>query len=490
MEYGTVILLAAAILAGVVLFIPPAVSNGVESAVCRLMSLMGADCGKDEPAPEEAIDYSPGYCTRTVDQHNAGWRADIGFIHLGQEYTFAVARLSDDSILVTSMPQMEGGVTAAAGYDFGDNHGANASGNLEGNISGRLAAGSSFLFKNEDEYEHFKEELHTYLSRENQKTFEYDSGLAVALADTIDPPEIPEPYIRTSTVEAEGSFGGGLGLWTSDPDKRSEKKGDYENKDDGGTNLNLGAQGSVAINEKVDISQWNDIGTSHTYSWSAEGNLGSNVLSHSTGGGASWSGATRILRDENGELINVRYSTVTTTRTSEGTEVNGAQGNSGNSNYNENGGKVKDGEGETQRTTQAVQLDFNTPAEQEMGERMLEERGLLPPANVLDYAGGYEGDPLETATSDSEAPAEEPGPDAPDWERHAYERGRIWRSVSDDTVDQTELSASLKMGLQFGLSANWGSDQRRTREAQILGPPNGGRRVFEDYQPCVAKPGE
>ncbi|WP_106586275.1 hypothetical protein [Murinocardiopsis flavida] len=484
-EYGSAIVLSGALIACLVVFVP-SISTGVGSALCRMLALAGIDCGEEEE-PRAEHDVTPAYCPRSSDRSSVGFRADIGFMHIGQEYSFATEELSDGRIMVTSIPGAEAGLSGGAGFDFGDNRNANGSANFEANGTGRLKAGTTFIFDDQAEYEHFKDELHTYVSRENQSLLEYDSGMAVALADTIDPVEIPEPDIVSSTVEVEGNANYGIGLWTSDPDKRSTKNGDYEDKNDGGINLNLGARGNVTVDQKMDISDWRGIGRAETYSWGASGDIGSNVLSNTNADAASWNGATRVMRDDDGKLVNIRYSTVVTTSHTDGTEINGAGGNSGNSNLNENGGKGSDSETVTERSTQMVQLDFDTPEEQAMGERMLEERGLLPPANVLDYSRGVEGDPLSSMVTDSEQPATDPGPDAPDWERHAFEQGRVWQWDSNDEIEANGLEASLKMGLQFGLGANWATEERRTHDAQYLGPPtDDGKREFMPYAPCVA----
>lgn len=486
-EYASVIVLAATLLACLVVFLP-SISDGVGSALCRLLNLAGVEC---EDEPEKKPDLTPAYCPKTVDKHTAGFRADIGFVHIGQEYSFSKSKLADGRIVATSVPSMDGGASAGAGFDFGDNRGASASGKGEASVSARLAAGTTFIFKDAAEYEKFEEELHTYVSRENQKTLDPNSGMGVALADTIDPPEIPEPDIRTSTVEVEGNVNYGIGAWSTDPKKKSKKNGDLGDEDDGGMNLNLGAQGDVTVNKKMDISDWKNGDRSETYGWHAEGELGTNVLTKTNADAARWSGSTRVMRDKNNKITNIRYATITSTSDSEGTEGNAGKGNSNSNNSNENGGKGSSKGTDTERSTQMVQLDFDTPGEQEMAERMLEERGTLPPANILDYSRGDDGNPIDTANTDSNSPMPEPAPDAPDWEQHAHEQGRVWQFDSDDRVDENGFDASLKMGLQFGVGANWATEERRTKDASYLGPPNAdGTREFVDYEPCVAKPAD
>ncbi|MFC7744516.1 hypothetical protein ACFQXA_31625 [Nocardiopsis composta] len=142
--------------------------------------------------------------------------------------------------------------------------------------------------------------------------------------------------------------------------------------------MNLGAQGNVTVSGKYDKSTWytdpKNIQTSETFSWTGSGSLGATVLAGHADGELSWGGGTRIMRNQDGSLANIRY-------------IANAEGsyNIGIDKQNErknkdglDGGGISAGKKQTKSVNQMVQLDFDTPEEQAAGEALLKEHGPVP----------------------------------------------------------------------------------------------------------------
>lgn len=484
-----VILLVAAILGAVVLAVPGDIAGSLRSAVCRALADSGlteAECEdgvSTQADPEEEIDYSPDYCVRDGRKETYGYSLELGIFSLGQEYSYAREDLSDGSVIITFVPKTEAGVATGVGYDFGDDNGVSTGANIEGGFSAKIAPGSTFVFDSEAEFEEFEDEVNNAIIEEQQRMMNPEGEMGKALAELLglyERPEVIDPHIRTATLETERYLSGSLGAWSTDPDKKP-------GQDAGGINLNIGAEGSVSISEKMDLSRWyleegNDQ-VSKTYTYTATGDLGATYLGAHAGGELGWSGATRIMRNEDGSLANIRYMTTVEGEFSYGADVSVGQGNSRDArNYDENGGGVEAGKKERRRIVQMVQMDFDTPEEQEIGEAMLESRGLVPPANVLNSMAN----PFMDDSTGGEI-NRLPGLNAAPWDRHFYNKGRAWQYSTGIDGEAVELSAKLKLGLQFGVSGGWAMQEQHTSDAQILDAPSNGERRFVEYPPCISE---
>jgi hypothetical protein len=489
-EYAAVILLLAAVAGVVVVAVPGSTEDLYETAICRIEQLRDAaacpdgegDGGEDEePYPH---DLSPGYCVRDGREERYGYELGIGWFKFGQQYKFSQEELSDGTFLVTFLPETEAGVVAGVGWDFGKENALATTADVEGSVSAKLAPGMTYIFKSREEFAEFEDEVEAAITEEMNRQMNPESQIGLGIADWLgvyDPPEIRNPDVRSGTISGNADLAAAVGLWTGNNDVG--KPTPSETLD--GYDLNLGADGTVSYNRSMNVSHMfmdpDNQQTSYTQSFTATGSLGGNLLSARNGVEASWNGGQRVVRNEDGSLASIRYM-MTLQNASEFTE----RGRTGS---RENGGGVADPDKEITAVRQMVQLDFDTPEEQAIGERLLDERGLLPPESALDFMTP-EGDDLIGPDMDERTGGtinREPAPGAPDWERFLYEQGRVWQYQMDGQSQDTEISAELKLGLQLGASANWGVEERHTSRAEILDRPRNGERAFIDYPDCLSR---
>ncbi|MFC3995317.1 hypothetical protein ACFOVU_05300 [Nocardiopsis sediminis] len=471
----------AVILAAVAIALPGRTNDLYELALCRLERLTGGECDEGEQEADEEEEYpydlTPAYCVRDGRSETAGYQLDLGIFRFGQQYTYSKETLSDGSVVVTFVPSTEVGVRGGVGFDFGQENAAALAADVEGGVSAKLAPGMTYIFEDQAEFEEFEEEVEASIAEETNRQMNPESQIGLGFAEWLgvyDPPEVRDPTVRTGTIDVTANLLSEVGLWTNE--NRGPRRND-ENLE--GNNLNLGVDGSLSYGGKVDVSHWfgdpDNTQTSWTTTYTATGSLGGYAFTQREQLSGSWSGGQRVTRNEDGSLANIRYMTTVQGQFAEGTDGR-------LENREINGGRGGDTDGEGTRVVQMVQIDFDTPEEREIGERLLAERGMLPPANVIDSMRG----PLMDDRSGGEI-NEEPGPDAPDWEHLFYERGRVWQYEADVTSDQTAFNAQIKLGLQLGASVNWGVEERHTREAQILDRPRDGSREFIDFPDCLSQ---
>ncbi|WP_236700627.1 hypothetical protein [Allosalinactinospora lopnorensis] len=471
------LLLVGVVAVATVVAIPETTSGFFRKVLCELQNLVGSGSGECEDLDGQAdsdYDYTPVYCPVEGETQTYGGTIDIAFLSFGEEYSFVRESMADGRVRVTFVPTTEVGVQGGVGWDFGKDDSISTDARIDGGVSAKLASGVTYLFDSEEEYQEFQGEVERAISEELERQIAPEVDLLKSFGDLVGVYERPEitvdPAVRTQTLEIEGHIDAQVGAWT-----RPATKGE------GSWNLNMGAQGNVTVSGKMDHSTWytdpDNVQTSEIYTFTGSGNLGATYLGAHAAGELSWSGGTRIMRNEDGSLANIRYTTVAEGAFNLGVDFNIEQENNGT-----RGGGVDGGRKHTNSVTQMVQIDFDTPEEQEIGERLLEERGLLPPENAMDSMAN----PLMDDPDGGEINAE-PETGAPEWERLLFEKGRAWQYAADAEEEHVELSAKLKMGLQFGASVYWANEERHTTNAQYLDAPEDGNRRFIDYPDCVSE---
>ncbi|GAA2001551.1 hypothetical protein GCM10009799_30970 [Nocardiopsis rhodophaea] len=476
-EYAAVTLCVAVIAGAVLIAVPGGVGDVFRDALCRLGALVSdGECDTSAPQADDepTYDYTPTYCVRDGSKKTYGYSLDIGFLTFGQEYSYAKEVLSNGKMIVTFVPSAEVGVAGGVGWDFGKENAAHTEAGLDGSASAHLASGMTYIFDSEEEFEKFEEEVNAAIAEEQSRMMNPEGEAGKAIAEWLGFYERPkitvEPAVRTGTIEIEANGDASVGAWIS----RADSGGDA-------WDMNLGAQGSVTISGKYDHSTWysdpKNIQTSETYGWTATGNIGATALAAHADGELSWSGGTRVMRNEDGSLASIRYMT-----NAEGSFNIGVDKKTGTGSNN---GGIDAGKKQTKSVTQMVELDFDTPEEQAAGEALLKERGLLPPTYVANAMADQLGE--EDYGGDI---ATQPDGDAPDWEHLFYKKGRAWQNASDVETDQMEFSAKVKLGLQFGASTSWAMEERHTTDALMLDGPDNGARRFIDYADCVSDKAE
>ncbi|MFC4560688.1 hypothetical protein ACFO4E_02330 [Nocardiopsis mangrovi] len=471
----------AVILGAVAVALPGRTNDLYELALCRIEQLTGGECDEGEQEADDDEEYpydlTPAYCVRDGRSETAGYQLDLGIFRFGQQYTYSRETLSDGAVVVTFIPSTEVGARVGVGFDFGQENAVATAADVEGGVSAKLAPGMTYIFRDQAEFEEFEDEVEASIAEETNRQMNPESQIGLGFAEWLgvyDPPEVRDPSVRTGTIDVSGNLLSEFGLWTNDNRGQRLNGEGLE-----GNNLNLGVDGSVSIGRKVDVSHWftdpENTQTSWTTTYNAQGSLGTYAFSHREQLTRSWSGGQRVTRNEDGSLAHVRYMT-----TVQGDFVEGTDGRLENREIN--GGRGGDTESEGSRVVQMVQIDFDTPEEQEIGERLLAERGNLPPASVIESMA----DPFMDEQNGGRI-NEEPGSDAPDWEHLFYERGRVWQYETDISSERTQFDAQIKLGLQLGASVNWGMEEQHTRDAQILDRPRDGSRDFIDFPDCVSQ---
>ncbi|MBB4932982.1 hypothetical protein F4561_003802 [Lipingzhangella halophila] len=456
-EYGALILLVAVLVAAVLLgSLPRNVSDLIRDGVCKVQSIVtGEEC--DDGSPEASDpNFLPEYCIREGHKEETGFEISIGFFELGQKYYFAKETLSDGRVVVTMMPSFEAAAEAKAGggIDFGENSLKRETG---GSLQVKLATGNTFFLEDEEQFQELKADIDkTRLEDIQDMTNPVGSRLSRWITEKVgiyEPPDLPPADVKTGTFGLEAEIGKPINKWRADNGATPEM------------NLTIGT--------KLDVAHWYDEPgndkTARTYTYSGQGDLGVDRMGAHVNGGLSWSGATRIMRNEDGSLKNIRYST-----TASGDWKAGVEGEDGATADVEAGG--------SQAVTQEIQLDFETPEEQAMGEQLLEDRGLLPPKNVMESMANPMMDPEEGGDIN-----EDPGEDAEPYEQFAFDRARVWQYQSDVESTDMNFGAKAKMGISLGASFGWSTEDSSTTDAQILEGPENGERTFVRHEPCIAE---
>ncbi|WP_017622519.1 hypothetical protein [Nocardiopsis chromatogenes] len=481
-EYGALILCVAAIAGSVVLVAPSRTADLFSTAVCKIQEVTGLG-GECEEAEDDHIqadpdyDYTPAYCVKDGEKQTYDGAVDFGFFTIGQDYTYAREDLSNGKVIVTFMPTTHGGIKAGAGLEFGASEAAHGGADIEGSVEAKLGSGMTYIFDSEEEFERFEDEVNEAIAMETSRHFNPTGDSMMRFGDwlgIVDYPEIErQPDVRTTTVGIDSEINGNIGFW-SGPHGSDKKEKDGES-----WTMNLGVEGSVSSSASRDVSTWysnpDNIQTSETYSWSAEGTLGATAFSPHIDGTLSWNGGTRIMRNEDGSIANIRYIAGAEGKFNYGIDKTvGTRTNQGNGSF---------GQGQTQSVTQMVQVDFeNTPEEQAAAEQLLDEYGLFPPP----YMTNAMAEQLDEEDYGGEI-VEEPGPDADPWDEIFYRRGTAWQYASDKEIDSGSFGASVKMGLQFGASVEWELEEGHTNHALMLDAPNDeGSRRFIDYADCLS----
>ncbi|PSK95702.1 hypothetical protein CLV63_114135 [Murinocardiopsis flavida] len=484
-EYASAIVLAAALLACVTVIAVPQTSDAVDGALCRLLQLAGVkDCGKKEPP-----DFRPDYCVRNAESKHLGGTVEIAVVILGQDYKLSKETLSDGSIVATFSPKSELGLITGlgGGVQAGKKSAGQIQAKVEAIAKGTYTPGKSYLFKNEQEYQQFEDQLNRTLLDDTAKDLSPGYRAARWLGEktgVYEPPKMKDPEITNYELGVSEQIDGSIGAWlgkSTSQGRHAKDRGVEHDK----WKMNLGADGSVKVNPKADLAFWNNEKgnkrTATTFSWSGTGSLGGALGPKSVGGEVGWQGSTRVMRNEDGSIDYIRYTTNASKTGADGTGGEIGKGGTKDNPSNRGRGGARDVNGES--VTQSVQIDFDTPEEKEAGEALLRNRGLLPPTSTIpslvnplmdDKDGGWI----------NEKPAE----DAPPWEHVMHEKGKVWQYKEDTHADEYGVGAKAKLGLSLGADVSWGADERYTRNAQILGPPNeDGTRSFIDYPDCVYK---
>lgn len=490
-QYVALVFAMAAIAAAVFIAAPGAVRNLFDIALCRLersVSLGSGECagarGPDRSGAEQEYEYTPAYCAREGEKATYGQSFALGIVKLGEEYSYAREELANGQVVVTFLPKREASLFKIGSLDFGGKSGdAPLHGAWDPDLSAdvRYAPGMSYFFDSEKEYEEFADEVNAQILKEANDFANPEGTIGSMIIEEGMKEEgmldVVEPTVRTQTVGFGGNGGYNFGAWAGP----ASREGDSYT-------MNLGQQGRVAFHHKIDQSTWyqdpDNIQTSQTVGWEASGNLGATVLAGHADGGLSWTGGTRVMRNEDGSLANIRYIA-----SAEGSFGFGADGSM--TKRPEGQGGLENGpHGDAKFTsantvTQMVQLDFDTPEEQETGEQLLEEHGMIPPPYVSnsladqlgeeDYGGGV---------------VREPDEDAPAWDRLFYERGRAWQSTADTKTSGGGVNFYAGMRFQFGAGVNWAVSQSDTTDAIMLAPPENGERQFVHYEDCVSERSE
>lgn len=431
-EYAAVLLLVCAIAAAVVMVaLPRPVADGLVRAVCLALQL--DDCEASTEAAD--ADYEPERCLQTRMTDVSGYQVEV-VVTFGEEFSFITESFSDGETRVTLVDtaKLEASLGAGASLNITRAFQLGAEISVGGGLS--VPNGSTWVFDSPEEAEQLMDDLRTRQRIDITKSVSPIIGWGV---DLIWGPDIPDPDIVRTGVEAELGVDGHAGFNIGNERKRN---GD---KDSGGG----GVQG-WSLSPKLQVQ--GAVGVTAALTESVDSRDGSVSTTYSLGGTASI-GADWVVDDwkPSGE----RTGTMTVTRDAEGriTGVELVQ-------------LAADSSGVTVTTT-------------ELAVETAEERAM-----VEEWMGWVVDDQVLPLTWDSLAPTElgdDPGP----FERWLFEEGRTSRVRYDDDSSIHELSGNIKLGVSLGLGGTWGDESLTVVDAEYLGAPVNGTRPYVPYETCA-----
>ncbi|RNL82463.1 hypothetical protein EFW17_19340 [Halostreptopolyspora alba] len=471
---------------------PGTVGDVIRREICRVQGSVhgvdGTDCGQRTDRAEEPAehDFDPEYCVRDGHTETVGGTVEFGVFSLGSEYKYMKQTLSDGTVVVTMKPSAEVSrdVKGGGGVDTGKD---SLKKEVGAGFKAFVAPGTTYFLEGEEpgetgeeQFQRLKEDIEQARREEQQDMWGagqgYQMGRAIGeITGHYEPPDLPDPDIKSGTFGFKFNADGPITQWA---ENNKNKKGPLKQGEKIG--LTSGDDWNVEVDENIEIARWyddpNNTKTARTYTFDASGDAVLKRMGAKWGPGASLNGATRVMRNEDGSLRNIRYSVTVSGNSKLGLEEN-PRLRSGNGNTTKGSGAQENTQ--SLSSTQEIQLDFETPQEQEVGEQLLEEGGLMPPASTMSSL-------LNPLPEDGGSITEKPGEDAPEWERLFYDKGRVWQYISRSSKSEQEYGGSLKAGISFGASFGWSEETQRSIHAQILEGPEGGEREFVRHEPCIA----
>lgn len=443
-EYGAVLLVVSAIIAGLLaITLPTTVADNVAFTVCKILN--GGDASNCESPADRAL--KPATCTVALSQQTYGAAVDIAFFQVGEDLTFIRSTDSQGKVTVTAVNGTSAGVGTGVGAGINWGNTVNVGADAEAKANIKIGIGDSWIFDDQGEADDFIGQIQkqaTYDAVERSGPLGWIGG---NVAELISPADVPDSDIERYEVELNGNAGVSAGVSIG---PRNPPGGDTNGRDTRGSNKlrpNLGGYVTVDGQEKALVERNKQDGsTSVTVQVGGGAKGGGNYVIDNREFRGQVAGSVKLTYDSNGNL-----SKLTLTRT---TTVN---------NHLE---------------TTTTELPITNDAERQavyahLGEDYIGANGI-PAATPLKL------------TWDDMAPVTRPGADATPLQQLLYQNGRTQRVGYDYDAHDATYGANVKLGLKLGLGVTLSSKDQRATSADYLGAqgPDGSRQ-WKDFRECT-----
>ncbi|HEX8497923.1 MAG TPA: hypothetical protein VF661_12075 [Actinomycetales bacterium] len=462
-QTGTVAL-AALVVVGVILAVSGVGPGSVGSeAVCRVRAAVGLGaCAPGQGAPLTDADYEPTNCKVREESESGGYEVSYGFFSVGEEYGFIEQTFSDGTVRHTLVDKASlGAKFEGAKFDVGKiaADGTGNKGQIEVAAGLKFAYGTTWQFKDADEAESFRGEIEKYQIQMMQMRGRGGAGIAIWNSLTDNWADPPDPAITYASAGFEASAKGALGL----------------NLGTGGTSAsgtpstadpNIGADLTIKGDYQVIIeNNSRDDTRSYTYQISGSAKGTATAVTETVGYGGTTTGAMKVTRNDEGELVSITYIT---------TREHGAtEGSSGKSpvEVGSTTGKAKEGTETTTADVTTTTVKFDTPEKRVLGDQ------------YLSGANEQFGSPL-SMTYQSVVPSTAPA-DGNAWEQFMYENATVAQTTYENIKNVEEFGAKISLGLKFGATVKLESSDSQVQDASYLGAPRGdGTRPLVPFTAC------
>ncbi|KAE8762968.1 hypothetical protein [Georgenia thermotolerans] len=420
----------------------------LQQQLCVLASAVGVagPCeGTPVAQPEESgptdADFLPAVCTIRESTTQTNAKITIAFLEIGQDAGFIVQENADGTVQVT----VTDGASLGASGGFGASLGGKDSG-----IGGDVSFGAGLSFKNGsqwnfasmDDWTAMEKDLKAYLIQQKQLQGEGAVGMHLYLLLTdgyLDKPQEPEQTSWTQAIEISGN--GKIGLRDTIPGKDGAEPQDID------PNLGVYVDGKLA-DEYVVTENHKTGETSRTYSFTASGEAGGNLV---VGNASAWGeqkGAYKITENKDGEVISIEFMAE---------RAGGSKAGLGVQPVTDQGGSAGMTDAANTRTVVTTTIEV-TDANRHIVEDWV---------TAADSNASF-GLPVPV-------PANSQRPDSPvaddAFANLLYQEGRTSERVYDNVEEGWSFGAEFALGIKLG--ASFGSEEKTAtiQDASFLGAP-------------------
>ncbi|WP_406146242.1 hypothetical protein [Streptomyces sp. NBC_01012] len=484
-EYLGVIVLVAALIGALSLAgLGGRIGNGIRCAIASLTGESGGCTkgGDGTAEPKTDADYEPKLCQLSSVSDTAGGKVKIGWFEWGEEYGFQQKVTQADTDVNEDGKIDENDKLVHMTFTDAASAGVNAStpgvklgslGKADVDIGGgiKITNGDTWVFKSEAEAQKMRDDIEEMKMWETSMKHSggygggWYSGMKWAEKKEDIEKKIGDKKISYSTLGINAYADGGLSIKAGDEDALGAKLG-----------------GKAKLSPEVTITK-DDISGNESYTYTAkldlEGKVSGNAgpLGGTAGAKDSRTGAVTVTRDQKtGKLVRIDMTqTVEQTSTSDKAEIGADNGQKGS---DKRGGKgsVTDTSGETgiEVRTNSVVFGEDTDEATEAKRSLAEE--------WLDGSGNNTA-PFEYMFGDH-SPEEKPSGSDP-FEQLMYEDGLSSTMRYHGDSDAQEFGFEVSLGMSLGFSISGEHKEQTLTDAQFLGAPQDGKRVYLPYSYCA-----
>lgn len=462
-EYAGLVVLAALILGVLVPIVAAPLRDNIAYELCKIFH-PGDEGACTSPADKK---YKPTTCTLSTSTKNYDASVDVEFVRVGKGLSFVrtttVGNDGKKTVTLTAVDNTKLGVQAGIGAGW-SKKGGQLGGNGEVSADVKIGIGDSWTFKDEngnsaesqaDKFTSGITEHAVIKSAEHSGVVGWVGG---HVYDAVAGPDIPKPDVSRYELSVNGSASAsaGLGLGTKKQPSSTPPKGwrnKFNEKHDersgrgfkplsGGVSIDGSVKGIVE--QYTDDHKDNRGGSAVTLQLTGGGSAYENHLVDGHKANANFTGAIKVTKDKNGQIIGLDLT------------------------------RMKTVGGEAQTVTTHLPLD-NDADRQAVRDYLLSDVGTKTGQTALNL------------TWDDLAPTDPPGPDANPLQKLLYNKGQTTKQNYSDNATKNGFSGGVKAGpeatLGFDLSAT--GDVQNLKNAQYLGAPGAdGVRRYQDYREC------